>query len=65
MTMMIMMSVHQELEDEPLPDVAQLNAEIEAATKAENAADFESDKRKWRERREDLMRLKRVEQVYV
>ncbi|KAF5363950.1 hypothetical protein D9756_000807 [Leucocoprinus leucothites] len=53
-----------EMESEPLPDIVQLNREIEAAAKAEDTATSDSDKRKWRERREDLMRLKRVEQVY-
>jgi len=48
-----------------LPDIAQINQEIEAAKQAEEAATLELDKRKWRERKEDLMRLKRVEEVYV
>ncbi|KAF9452194.1 N1221-domain-containing protein [Macrolepiota fuliginosa MF-IS2] len=53
-----------ELENEPLPDVDQLNREIEAMIKAEKEAATGTEKRKWRERKEDLMRLKRVEQVY-
>jgi len=48
-----------------LPDIAQINQEIEIAKRKEETATLESDKRKWRERREDLMRLKRVEEVYV
>ncbi len=55
----------QELENEPLPDVAQLDREVEIATREEKAATSGSDMRRWRERKEDLMRLKRVEQVYV
>jgi len=55
----------QEIEVEPLPDIAQINQEIEIAKGKEETATLESDKRKWRERREDLMRLKRVEEVYV
>jgi len=55
----------QEIEGEPLPDVAQINQEIDIAKRKEETATLESDKRKWRERREDLMRLKRVEEVYV
>ncbi|KAJ3572645.1 hypothetical protein NP233_g2951 [Leucocoprinus birnbaumii] len=55
---------HQEVETEPLPDVAQINREIEAAARAENLATNAAEKRKWRQRREDLNRLKRVEQVY-
>jgi hypothetical protein len=53
------------MENEPLPDITLIDREIEAAMKAEKAATSASDKRKWQERREDLMRLKRVEQVYV
>ncbi|KAL0949895.1 hypothetical protein HGRIS_009925 [Hohenbuehelia grisea] len=49
---------------EPLPDVALLNTKIEEADKAIREADSLSAKRKGRERREDLMRLKRVEQIY-
>lgn len=48
-----------------MPDIAQINQEIEIAKRKEETATLESDKRKWRERREDLMRLKRVEEVYV
>jgi len=55
----------QALEGEPLPDIAQINQEIETTKRKEETATLESDKRKWRERREDLMRLKRVEEVYV
>ncbi|KAF8076110.1 hypothetical protein FPV67DRAFT_1470388 [Lyophyllum atratum] len=49
---------------EPLPDIALLDAKIEEATKALDAAESSGDKRKAKERREDLMRLKRVEQIY-
>ncbi|KAG5654067.1 hypothetical protein H0H81_007793 [Sphagnurus paluster] len=49
---------------EPLPDIALLNAKIEEATKALEIAESSGDKRKLKEQREDLMRLKRVEQIY-
>ncbi|KAG5646464.1 hypothetical protein DXG03_003514 [Asterophora parasitica] len=49
---------------EPLPDIALLDAKIEEATKALEAAESSGDRRRAKERREDLMRLKRVEQIY-
>ncbi|KDR83412.1 hypothetical protein GALMADRAFT_235517 [Galerina marginata CBS 339.88] len=55
----------EELESgEPLPDVALLDKMIEEATEAMKTAATSADKRKARERKEDLMRLKRVEQIY-
>ena len=50
---------------EPLTDVALLDAKIAEATAAMMKAETASEKRKAKERREDLMRLKRVEQIYV
>lgn len=50
---------------ETLPDVALLDAKIAEAESAMAHSELNSDKRKARERREDLMRLKRVEQIYV
>jgi hypothetical protein len=50
---------------EYLVDVALLDAKIAEATAAMAKAETTSEKRKARERREDLMRLKRVEQIYV
>ncbi|KAI3596748.1 cell cycle arrest in response to pheromone-related protein [Moniliophthora roreri] len=49
---------------EPLPDVAILDAKLAEATAALEKAQTPAEKRKLRERREDLMRLKRVEQIY-
>ncbi|KAF7353029.1 Striatin-interacting protein 1 [Mycena venus] len=49
---------------EPLPDIALLDAKIAEATKAMEETENPSEKRKAKERREDLMRLKRVEQIY-
>ncbi|KAJ6516172.1 hypothetical protein C8R45DRAFT_959155 [Mycena sanguinolenta] len=49
---------------EPLPDIALLDAKIAEATKAMETTDNPAEKRKAKERREDLMRLKRVEQIY-
>lgn len=49
---------------EPLPDLALLDqkiAEAIAAMKDESGG----DKRKAKQRKEDLMRLKRIEQIYV
>ncbi|CCL99446.1 uncharacterized protein FIBRA_01464 [Fibroporia radiculosa] len=47
-----------------LPDIARLDAKIaEAELEMENA-ESSSEKRRAQERREDLMRLKRVEQIY-
>ncbi|KAJ7507480.1 hypothetical protein B0H11DRAFT_2313278 [Mycena galericulata] len=48
---------------EPLPDIALLDAKIAEATKAMEEGD-PNEKRKAKERKEDLMRLKRVEQIY-
>lgn len=50
---------------ESLPDLALLDAKIAEATAALEKAETTSEKRKAKERREDLMRLKRVEQIYV
>ncbi|KAE9406015.1 hypothetical protein BT96DRAFT_852276 [Gymnopus androsaceus JB14] len=49
---------------ESLPDLALLDAKIAEATAALEKAETSSEKRKAKERREDLMRLKRVEQIY-
>ncbi|KAF9008756.1 hypothetical protein BDQ17DRAFT_1388492 [Cyathus striatus] len=49
---------------EPLPDVALLDAKISEAIEAMKTAQTPSEKRKAKERKEDLMRLKRVEQIY-
>ncbi|KAJ3840755.1 hypothetical protein F5878DRAFT_52130 [Lentinula raphanica] len=49
---------------EVLPDVALLDAKIAEAVAALEKAETAYEKRKARERKEDLMRLKRVEQVY-
>ncbi|KAK0453809.1 hypothetical protein EV421DRAFT_1700823 [Armillaria borealis] len=49
---------------EPLPDVALLDAKIAEATEAVERAETAAERRKAKERREDLMRLKRVEQIY-
>ena len=50
---------------ETLPDVAQLDAKIAEAEEAMAKAETSAEKRKAKERKEDLMRLKRVEQIYV
>lgn len=50
---------------ETLPDIAQLDAKIAEAEEAMAKAETAAEKRKAKERREDLMRLKRVEQIYV
>ncbi|TFK74417.1 hypothetical protein BDN72DRAFT_812821 [Pluteus cervinus] len=49
---------------ETLPDVALLNLKIELANKAMEEAETTQEKRKAKQRKEDLMRLKRVEQIY-
>ncbi|KAG6903342.1 hypothetical protein C0995_013095 [Termitomyces sp. Mi166 len=49
---------------EPLPDIALLDTKIEEAVKILETSDSSAEKRKARERKEDLMRLKRVEQIY-
>lgn len=46
-------------------DVALLDAKIAEATVAMANAKTNSERRQARERKEDLMRLKRVEQIYV
>lgn len=48
-----------------LPDIAQLDAKIAEAEEAMAKAETTAEKRKAKERKEDLMRLKRVEQIYV
>ena len=50
---------------ELLPDVELLERKITEATKAMEDAESIGDKRKAAELKEDLMRLKRVEQIYV
>ena len=50
---------------EPLPDAALLDQKIDEATKAMEDAQTNAEKRKAKERKEDLMRLKRAEQIYV
>lgn len=50
---------------EVLPDVALLDAKIAEATIALEEAQSTSEKRKLKERKEDLLRLKRVETIYV
>ncbi|KAF7313579.1 hypothetical protein HMN09_00514200 [Mycena chlorophos] len=49
---------------EPLPDLALLDAKIAEASKAYEEGQSLAEKRRAKERREDLMRLKRVEQIY-
>ncbi|THV05469.1 hypothetical protein K435DRAFT_647364 [Dendrothele bispora CBS 962.96] len=49
---------------EPLPDVALLDEKITEATAALEKAQTASERRKAKERKEDLMRLRRVEQIY-
>ncbi|CAL1700892.1 unnamed protein product [Somion occarium] len=49
---------------ELLPDVALLDAKIAEAEAALAQAESAGDKRRARERKEDFMRLKRVEQIY-
>jgi hypothetical protein len=50
---------------ELLPDIALLDAKIAEAITALKEAESSGDKRRAKERKEDLMRLKRVEQIYV
>ena len=50
---------------ELLPDVESLEQKIAEAAKAVEDAESTADKRKAAELKEDLMRLKRVEQIYV
>ena len=50
---------------EKLPDVALLDVKIAEAEKAIADGETTAEKRRAMERREDLMRLKRVEQIYV
>ncbi|KAI0324956.1 N1221-domain-containing protein [Cubamyces sp. BRFM 1775] len=49
---------------EKLPDVAHLDAKIAEAEKNMEHAASAAERRRAKERREDLMRLKRVEQIY-
>ncbi|KJA24554.1 hypothetical protein HYPSUDRAFT_136073 [Hypholoma sublateritium FD-334 SS-4] len=49
---------------EPLPDLALLDKMIDEAAEMMTNAQTSAEKRKAQERREDLMRLKRVEQIY-
>ncbi|KAF8639788.1 hypothetical protein AX17_001048 [Amanita inopinata Kibby_2008] len=49
---------------EPLPDMALLEQKIAEVTKVIEQAQSNGDKRKAKEQKEDLMRLKRVEQIY-
>ncbi|KAI0081683.1 N1221-domain-containing protein [Panus rudis PR-1116 ss-1] len=51
-------------EGEVLPDIAMLDAKIAEAEAAMAKAESSSERRKAKERKEDLMRLKRVEQIY-
>lgn len=48
-----------------MPDVAILDAKIAEAEKAIAEGETTGEKRRAMEHREDLMRLKRVEQIYV
>jgi hypothetical protein len=50
---------------EPLPDIALLDAKITEADEALKKAETSSEKRRAKERRDDLLTLKRVEQIYV
>ncbi|EIW76163.1 N1221-domain-containing protein [Coniophora puteana RWD-64-598 SS2] len=50
---------------QPLRDIAHIDTKITEAEAAIGKADKPSEERKTRERKEDLMRLKRVEQIYV
>lgn len=49
---------------ETLPDIAHLDSKIAEADEAMAKAETAAEKRKAKERKEDLMRLKRVEQIY-
>lgn len=48
-----------------MPDAALLDQKIDEATKVMDDAQTIAEKRKAKERKEDLMRLKRAEQIYV
>ena len=50
---------------ESLPDVAILDAKIAEAERMIAEGETTAEKRRATERKEDLMRLKRVEQIYV
>jgi hypothetical protein len=54
-----------EAETDILPDMALLDAKIAETETAMKAADGAAEKRKLKVKREDLMRLRRVEQIYV
>ncbi|EIN10791.1 hypothetical protein PUNSTDRAFT_119671 [Punctularia strigosozonata HHB-11173 SS5] len=49
---------------ERLPDIALLDAKIAEAESSIHSADTNADKRRAKERKEDLMRLRRIEQIY-
>jgi len=52
-------------ETDVLPDMALLDAKIAETEAAMKAADVTAEKRRLKIKREDLMRLRRVEQIYV
>jgi hypothetical protein len=54
-----------EAETDALPDMALLDAKIAETEAAMKAADVPAEKRRLKIKREDLMRLRRVEQIYV
>jgi len=54
-----------EAESDVLPDMALLDAKIAETEAAMKAADATVEKRRLKVKREDLMRLRRVEQIYV
>jgi hypothetical protein len=54
-----------EAETDALPDMALLDAKIAETEAAMKAADVTVEKRRLKIKREDLMRLRRVEQIYV
>jgi hypothetical protein len=54
-----------EAETDALPDMALLDAKIAETEAAMKAADVTAEKRRLKIKREDLMRLRRVEQIYV
>lgn len=57
--------VEDEESGEPLPDLKLLDEKIDQAIVAIAKAETTSEKRKAIARKEDLLRLKRVEQIYV
>jgi hypothetical protein len=54
-----------EAETDVLPDMALLDAKIAETEAAMKAAEATTEKRRLKVKREDLMRLRRVEQIYV